>query len=83
MPDTYEAICDDGRLEWLGNGPPGGRHRVVVTVIGDEAQPHDRADVRRMLEATRGAWGSDRPIEEVNDEIQRIRGEWDRVSRSA
>ena len=83
MPGTYEAVYDDGRLEWLGTEPAAGRHRVLVMVLNpNEASPHDRADVRRMLEATRDVWGSGRPIEEVADEVQRIRAEWDRVSRS-
>lgn len=33
MSKTYEAIYEDGHLEWLGEQPGTGRHRLLVTVI--------------------------------------------------
>jgi hypothetical protein len=80
MP-TYEAIYEDGQLEWIGDEPAPGRHRVQVRVLDSDSQKHNRKDVRRMLERTRGAWGTDKTLEEVEEEVQKLRNEWDRLER--
>ena len=82
MP-TYEAIYEDGELEWVGDEPDPGRHRVQVTVLDSETNKHDREEVRRMLERTRGAWGTDKTLEEVEEEVQKLRDEWDRLDRDS
>lgn len=53
MP-TCEAIYEDGELEWIGDEPAPGRHRVQVTVLDSESNKHDRDEVRCMLERTGG-----------------------------
>lgn len=84
MPKTYEAIYDDGRLKWLGEQPGPGRQHVLVTVLShSEPSSHSRAEVRQMLEATRGAWGTGSSLEAVDAEVQQLRDEWDRLDRSA
>ncbi len=35
-----------------------------------------------MLEATRGAWGRGKTLEDIDAEIDRMRAEWDREARS-
>lgn len=80
MP-TYEAIYEDGQLEWIDEEPEPGRHRVQVRVLDSESRTHDREEVRRMLERTRGAWGTDKTLEEVEEEVQKLRDEWDRLER--
>ena len=54
MLKAYEAIYEDGRLEWLDEQPKAGRHRVLVTVL-DQKKQRAPEEVRRVLEATRGA----------------------------
>ncbi len=73
MP-TYEAIYEDGELEWIGDEPDPGRHRVEVTILDPEPPSHDREEVERILEKSRGAWGTDKTIEEVDKEIEEMRG---------
>jgi hypothetical protein len=80
MP-TYEAIYEDGQLEWIDDAPEPGRHRVQVTVLDSESKKHDRKEVRCMLERTRGAWGTDKAFEEVEEDVQKLRDEWDRLER--
>jgi hypothetical protein len=80
MP-TYEAIYEDGELEWIGDEPDPGRHRVEVTVLDSKTEKHDREEVRRVFEEARGAWGTDKSLEEVEAEIQQLRDEWDRLDR--
>jgi len=78
---TYEAIYEDGQIEWIGEEPEPGRHRVQVTVLDQEPEPRDPEEVRRVLEEARGAWGTDKSLEEVEAEIQQLRDEWDRLDR--
>jgi hypothetical protein len=75
MP-TYEAIYEDGELEWIGDEPAPGRHRVEVRVLDREATTHDPEEVRRVFEEARGAWwGTEKSLEEVEAEIQQLRDE--------
>jgi hypothetical protein len=80
MP-TYEAIYEDGELEWVDDEPDPGRHHVQVRVLDSEPKAHDREEVRRVFEKARGAWGTDKSLEEVEVEIQQLRDEWDRLDR--
>lgn len=80
MP-TYEAIYEDGQLEWIGDEPAPGRHRVQVRVLDSGPQKRDPEEVRRVFENARGAWGTDKSLEEVEAEVQKLRDEWDRLDR--
>jgi hypothetical protein len=81
MSKTYEAIYEDGRLQWLGAQPAAGRHRLHVTIIDARPPQHSAQEVRRMLEVTRGAWSRGKTLEEIDAEIDRMRAEWDRNAR--
>lgn len=81
MAKTYEAIYEDGHLKWLGEQPGTGRHRLLVTVVEDRPLQHPAQEVHRMLEATRGAWGHGKTLDEIDAEIDQMRAEWDRVER--
>lgn len=81
MCDTYEAVLDDGRVEWTGRQPEAGRHRVLVTVLHPPApSPGDVSpkEVQRVLDETRGAWGSGKTLDEIDAEIEKMRAEWNR-----
>ena len=82
MSKTYDAIYEDGHLQWLGVQPEAGRHRVRVTVIGGHTPQHSPHEVHRMLEETKGAWGRGKTLEDIDAEIDRMRAEWDRGTRS-
>jgi hypothetical protein len=81
MSKTYEAIYEDGHLQWLGAHPGAGRHRLRVTIIDDRPPQYSLQEVQRMLEATRGAWGRGKTLEAIDAEIDRMRAEWDRDVR--
>lgn len=81
MSKTYEAIYEDGHLEWLGAQPGTGRHRLRVTVVDGRSRQRSPQEVHRMLEATRGAWGHGKTLEEIDAEIDQMRAEWDREER--
>jgi hypothetical protein len=81
MSKTYEAIYENGHLQWLGEQPGAGRHRLQVTIIDASPSQHSRREVHRILEATQGAWGRGKTLEEIDAEIDRMRAEWDRDAR--
>lgn len=73
---TYEAILEDGHLEWLSEQPEMGRHRVLITVL--ERPRRLPEDVQRVLDGAYGAWGTGKSLDEIDAEIDEIRAEWDR-----
>ena len=81
MSKTYEAIYEDGHLEWLGEKPGTGRYRLLVTVVEGRLPQRSPQQVHRMLEATRGVWGRGKTLEDIDAEIDQMRAEWDRVAR--
>jgi hypothetical protein len=42
---------------------------------------HALQDVHRILEATRGAWGHGKTLDEIDAELARMQAEWDREER--
>ena len=81
MSNTYEAIYEDAHLQWLGAQPRSGRHRLRVTIIGGRPPQHSPQAVHRMLEATCGAWGHAKTLEDIDVRIDWKRAEWDRDAR--
>lgn len=77
MP-TYNAIYEDGQLEWIGDQPGPGRHRVEVRVLDGEGESRDPDEVQRILDEAHGAWGTDKTAKEIDDEVEKMRDEWDR-----
>lgn len=78
MLETYEAVYEDGRLEWLGQRPRVGRHRVLVIVLEEKMPDRSPEDIQLVLDQTRGAWGTGKTPEEIDREIEAMRTEWDR-----
>ena len=81
MSKSYEAIYEDGHLQWLGAQPGAGRHRLRITIIDGHPPQHSPQEAHRMLEATR-CWGRGKTLEDIDVEIDRMRSEWDRNARS-
>lgn len=77
MP-TYEAIYEDGQLEWIGDEPEPGRHRVQVTVLDPEPESRDPDEVERILDEAHGAWRTGTTVGEIDEEIDEMRSEWER-----
>ena len=48
MSKTYDAIYEDGHLQWLGAQPGAGRHRLRVTIIDDRPPQYTLQEVHRM-----------------------------------
>lgn len=79
MAEIYEAICENDHLEWLGEEPRKGRHHVQVTIMGERApEKRSREEIQRILDETRGAWGTGKTADQIDQEIKEMRKEWDR-----
>jgi len=77
MMETYEAVYEDGRLEWLETPPHPGRCRVLVTVF-EELPRRSPEEVQQVLDETRGTWGTGTSLDEVDRDIETMRETWSR-----
>lgn len=77
MKKTYEAVYEEGRLEWLERRPHSGRCRVLVTVL-EELPQHSPEEVQQVLDETRGTWGTGTSPDEVDRDIEAMRETWNR-----
>lgn len=84
MHPTYEAVYEDGQLQWIDEQPGRGRHRVLVTILREEGgEDAQRADARQqVLHTMRGSWGR-ASIEAIDAVLDEDRNAWDRPERSA
>lgn len=51
---------------------------MEVTVLNREQESRDPEEVRRILDDAHRAWGTDKTVEEVDEEIEERRSEWER-----
>ena len=83
MSKTYRAIYEDGKLEWIGEEPGPGCHKLTVVESSTESPSDDvlggrsREDlspeeVQQILDGARGAWGS-KSADEVDAELNEMR----------
>ncbi len=77
MLKSYEAIYDDGELKWLGDRPPSGRMKVIVTVLGEETWS-SQARRLELLDRTRGCVDPPKTVDEIDLDISEMRAEWTR-----
>ena len=84
MRKAYEAIYEDGRLEWLDEQPKAGRHRVLVTMLDKDADrlPHallpSPEEVQRILDETQHLRSPKKTPEEIQQVLDQVWGAWDR-----
>lgn len=59
MAETYEATYQDGTLNWTHEKPDIKNGTTVKVVIDAPPAPQkDIEEIRRIVEAARGAWGT-------------------------
>jgi hypothetical protein len=76
MLKSYEAVYDHGELKWMGDRPPEGKMKVIVTVVEEETP--GTASLIELLEQTRGCVNPPKSIEEIDSDIRSMRDEWER-----
>lgn len=69
MLKSYEAIYDNGQLNWLGTKPNLTRAKVIVVVEEDAIENHGKHSIKRLKGI---APKPERPVslEEMDDAIQ-------------
>ena len=84
MGKAYEAIYEDGRLEWLDEQPEGGRQRVLVTVLGKGAQRQQDTqtpspeEIQRIFDETQHLRNRQKTPEEIRQVLDQAWGAWGR-----
>lgn len=82
MLKSYEAVYSHGYLRWVHQTPPDIAKEMRVIVVLDAAQyyqeEHDRERIHVLLQRTRGALGRGKTLQEIDQEIQTVRKEWER-----
>jgi hypothetical protein len=79
MPKTYEAMYNDGRLRWIGHGPPGRSLKLRVTVIEDEEGKSEGVKARlNVLQRTRGCAKPPMSRDDIDLAVREMRNEWRR-----
>ena len=70
MLKSYEALYEGGRLKWV-RGKPDIKEgvRVIVVVEAESPSEQQKGTIHRAVEEARGAWGSEKSLEEIDREI--------------
>ena len=70
MLKSYEALYEGGRLKWV-RGEPDIKDgvRVIVVVEAESPPEQQKGAICRAVEEARGAWGSEKSLEEIDREI--------------
>ena len=80
MSKTYEATYEDGTLKWTYEKPEIKNGTKVTVVVDPPTEPEkDIEEIRRVVEAARGAWGTGKTLDQIDREIREMRErEWTR-----
>ncbi len=74
---SYEAVYDHGDLKWVGDQPPDGRMKVIVTVI-EEEESSRQAALLELLERARGCVRPRKSVLEIDADLKAMRAQWNR-----
>ncbi len=77
MVKSYEAVYDHGELKWIGDQPPDGRMKVIVTVVEEETRS-EQPTVREIWDRAKGCVKPPRSAEEIDSDLRTMRDEWTR-----
>ena len=80
MLKSYEATYEKGSLKWLYGEPPlEDGERVIVVVEVSEPLKRRKEEIRRVLDRTRGAWGTGKTLDQIEREIEAVQtADWQR-----
>lgn len=80
MLKSFEAIYTHGKLKWLGQVPSKEEEgkRVLVIVDVDKELVSEKKDIHKLLKQTRGIMGRGKTLEKIDQELSKLRSEWER-----
>ncbi len=83
MIRSYEARYEKGRLKWIAEAPEiDDGEKILVIVEKPVFHKSLKEEIHKVLVETRGAWGSDRSLAEIDREINTIRSaDWKRKTQ--
>ncbi|MGO9119976.1 MAG: hypothetical protein ACLQPD_20480 [Desulfomonilaceae bacterium] len=73
MLKSYEAVYEDGRLEWVRERPAAKRMKVIVTVLEDDTDARSVVSTKELLERTKGCVRPGKSLEEIDADIRQMR----------
>lgn len=69
MLKSYEAIYDNGHIQWLSEPPKTQRFKMLVVIEQPEEPATDEQTAEMLLAETNGAWGKS-SLAEINAMIE-------------
>ena len=74
MLKSYEAIFEKGSLKWIDKEPDiEDGTQVIVVVDTPSLSKYRREEIRKVLDETRGTWGSGKTLDEIDREVDAMR----------
>jgi len=80
MLQTYEAIYNGNQFRWINQAPPGldKEVRVVLVMDVEKTTATPKKNIHEVLQRAWGCLGRGKSLDEIDQEINEMRKEWDR-----
>ncbi|MEN8214900.1 MAG: hypothetical protein ABFS56_00670 [Pseudomonadota bacterium] len=80
MLQTYEATYNGKQFRWINQAPPKLDKEVRVVVVMDVKKPSakPKKNLHEVLQRAWGSLGRGRSLDEIDQEINEMRLEWNR-----
>jgi len=78
MLQTYEAIYSDNQFRWINQAPPKLDKEVRVVLVMDVEKTTPKKNLHEVLQRAWGCLGRGKSLDEIDQEINEMRKEWDR-----
>ncbi|EDN66669.1 hypothetical protein BGP_1731 [Beggiatoa sp. PS] len=80
MLQTYEAIYNGHQFHWLNKIPPKPEKEVHVVLVMDVEKTviKPKPNIHEVLQRAWGCLGTGKSLDEIDQEINEMRQEWDR-----
>jgi len=80
MLQTYEAIYSGNQFRWINQAPPklDKEVRVVLVMDVENTVAKPKKNLHEVLQGAWGCLGSGKSLDEIDQEMNEMRNEWDR-----
>jgi hypothetical protein len=80
MLQTYEAIYNGNQFRWINQAPPklDKEVRVVLVMDVEKTTAKPQKNLHEVLQRAWGCLGRGKSLDEIDQEINEMRKEWDR-----
>jgi hypothetical protein len=77
MLRSYEAIYTNNQFRWIAQAPPNQEMRVMVANVLESKLKADE-EIDEILDRAWGCLGTAKSLDEIDQEINEMRQEWER-----